>query len=129
MKDVKIKVMGVALYDGHSVRKQGAVDLKFVMDYSELPNTIKLLQLLNNDIKIQVKMLDKKKPSNLGIWRLDSIHTGSDGVSKVKFNSQEDFVEMNELNEFTKMELFKVKFEADVEIEDTMEVDDDDEEE
>lgn len=94
----EVKVKAVAKYNGHSVQANGIVVLNIVLDYSELTNTIQMMQLLNNDIKIAVKY-GSDKPMKLGSFRLDTTNIGSDGMSKVKFKGTVDFVETDNLND------------------------------
>lgn len=116
VKDVSVKF--VAMYDGHSLSKNGKVDLKLVCDYSELVNYMQLVQMLNNDIKVTVKLSgEKKKPIKIGMFRLKQLNVSHDGSAKVSFSSTNDFVEVNELNKLVTDERFIVRCESKIEIE------------
>ena len=43
----KVKVLLEVQYDGHSVKRNTSIDLKFKAPYSELVNCLNLLQFLN----------------------------------------------------------------------------------
>ena len=95
MKNIKVKE--VMTYDGHSQRKNGSVILSLKGSYSELVNTVKTLQLLNNDVILKAKIPDSK-PIKLGMFRVDSIRIDGDGESTIKYNGLSDYIEMDNLN-------------------------------
>lgn len=111
------EVKMVALYNGHSVKSSGAVDLNLKADYSELGRYVQLLQMLNNDIKVAVKLNGEKKPLKLGMFRLKQLSVQHDGEGKISLNSTTDFVEVDLLNRLVTDERFIVRCTADIEIE------------
>lgn len=92
-----IKVREVVKYGGHSLSANGSVNFTLKAAYSELTNSIKLMQLLNNDVMIKAKVpgVGLKK---LGIFRIKQIIIDGDGESTLKFNGLNDYVEMDNLN-------------------------------
>lgn len=92
-----IKIKEVVRYGGHSLSSNGSVNLTLKAQYSELASTIKLMQLLNNDIDIKAKV-PGSKAMRLGSFRIKQITIDGDGESSVKFNSISDYVEMDNLN-------------------------------
>lgn len=115
-----IKVKEVVSYAGHSISSNGAINFSLKAMYSELVNTIKVTQMLNNDVKIKAK-IPGNEPINLGTFRIKAINVDGDGESKLKFNSLNDFVEMDNLNQLSASDVngqnFTVLFEAEVEVE------------
>lgn len=115
---MNIKVKQVVKYDGHSLYANGSVNLNLKSGYDELANSVKLMQMLNNDIRIKAKV-GSAKPMNLGLFRIKQIVIDGDGESKLKFNGLNDYVEMDNLNllplNTDDAQLFTVLFEADVE--------------
>lgn len=113
-----ISVKEVVKYDGHNVSANGSVNFNLKADYSELVNTIKVMQMLNNDITIKAKLPDRK-PFKLGVFRLKQIVIDGDGESKIKFNGLNDYIEMDNLNQLPlnsdDMKQFIVMFSADIE--------------
>ena len=95
MKDIKVKQ--VVTYGGHSLKANGAVDFTLKSAYSELVNTIQLMQMLNNDVDIKAK-LPGKKAMKLGMFRIKQIIIDGDGESILKFNGLNDHIEMDNLN-------------------------------
>lgn len=93
----KVKVKEVVEYYGHSISPNGSVNFSLKADYSELTNTIMLMQMLNNDIIIKCK-IPTNKPFKIGVFRLKKIEIDGDGESKIKFNGLTDFIEMDNLN-------------------------------
>lgn len=113
-----ISVKEVVKYDGHNVSANGSVNFNLKADYSELVNTIKVMQMLNNDITVKAKLPDRK-PFKLGVFRLKQIVIDGDGESKIKFNGLNDYIEMDNLNQLPlnsdDMKQFIVMFSADIE--------------
>ena len=95
---MKVKVKEIVKYNGHSLSANGSVNFTLKAAYSELPNTIKLMQLLNNDVKIAAKVTGVDKPMKLGSFRIKQIIIDGDGESTIKFNGLNDYIEMDNLN-------------------------------
>lgn len=116
---MKSKVKAMCSYGGHGIKMNGNVDLTLKSKYSELPNYIQLIQMLNNDVTITAKTVEGK--FGLGVFRVKEIKVDHDGEGILKFNSLNDFVETDNLNKLitagaTTTE-FGVTFEADIELE------------
>lgn len=94
---MNIKVRSVVRYGGHSLSANGSVNLTLRSAYSELTNTIKLMQMLNNDVEIRAK-IPGGNPMKLGIFRIKQIAIDGDGESVLKFNGLNDYIEMDNLN-------------------------------
>ena len=114
----KIKVTGFYSYKGHSVLQNGSVNITLKAQYSGITNSVQLLQMLNNDVNIHVKMATEKKPFTIGTFRIQSINFADDGESIVKFNSLNDFVDIDGINRLITKDEFKVLFSANIEEED-----------
>lgn len=111
----KIKVVSIGKYNGHNIKQNRNIELSFKFGYDQLENSIMLLQMLNNNISI-ICRIGKEKPLQIGSFMLKQVNIDSDGESTVKFHSQLDFVEPNNLNGLAG-ELLNVMFKADVEVE------------
>ena len=94
---MNVKVKEVVTYGGHSLKANGAVDFTLKAGYSELPNSIKLMQMLNNDVTIKARV-PGEKPKKLGMFRIKQIVVDGDGESVLKFNGLNDHIEMDNLN-------------------------------
>jgi hypothetical protein len=94
---MKIKVKEVVKYGGHSLSANGSVNFTLKAQYSELPNTIRLMQMLNNDVSIKAK-IPSGSPMKLGFFRIKQIVIDGDGESIIKFNGLNDYIEMDNLN-------------------------------
>lgn len=94
---MNIKVKEVVKYGGHSLSANGSVNFTLKAAYSELTNTIKLMQMLNNDVNIKAKV-PSGKPMKLGMFRIKQIVIDGDGESTIKFNGLNDYIEMDNLN-------------------------------
>jgi hypothetical protein len=115
MAEQIIKFKAIGDYNGHSVKTNKAVDLGFKFPYDEMTNYIKLIQLLNENVEIAVKMGDEK-PMKLGTFMIKNIGIDHDGQGTVKFNSQLDFVEADALNKLVG-ERFNIMFKAVIDVE------------
>lgn len=129
---MNVKVKEVVKYGGHSLSANGSVNFTLKAQYSELPNTIQLMQMLNNDVNIKAKV-PGGKPMKLGFFRIKQIVIDGDGESTIKFNGLNDYIEMDNLNllplNTDENKEFVVLMEADIETdEDEMEETDDGEE-
>lgn len=122
---MKVKVKEIVSYKGHSISANGAVNFTVKAMYSQLTNTIKLMQLLNNDVIIKAK-LPEEKPMKLGSFRLKQITVDGDGESSIKFNGIVDYIEVDNLNLLplnnSESKEFTVLFESDIEEEEEGEV-------
>lgn len=94
---MKVKVKEVVKYGGHSLSANGSVNFTLKAQYSELPNTIQLMQMLNNDASIKAK-IPGGSPMKLGFFRVKQIVIDGDGESTIKFNGLNDYIEMDNLN-------------------------------
>lgn len=92
-----IKVKEVVKYGGHSLSANGSVNFTLKASYSEITSSIKLLQMLNNDVNIKAK-IPSGKPMKLGMFRIKQIIFDGDGESTIKFNGLNDYIEMDNLN-------------------------------
>lgn len=121
MSEMTIKVKEVVKYGGHSLSANGSVNFTLKASYSELTNSIKLMQMLNNDVNIKAK-LPAGKPMKLGMFRIKQIVVDGDGESTLKFNGLNDYIEMDNLNllplNSDETKEFVVMMEAEVEEED-----------
>lgn len=96
-----LKVKQVVTNAGYRVTANGSVSISFAAKYSELTNTIKLQQLLNNDVEIKAKVptgTGKPQVLNLGNFRVKRTTIDDDGESKMEFNGITDYIEMDNLN-------------------------------
>lgn len=120
-----LKVKQVVTNAGYRVGANGSVSISFVAKYSELTNTIKLQQLLNNDVEIKAKVptgTGKPQVLNLGNFRVKRTTIDDDGESKVEFNGITDYIEMDNLNKLPlnsdDLKEFTILVTADIESED-----------
>lgn len=123
---MNVKVKEVVKYGGHSLSANGSVNFTLKAQYSELPNTIKLMQMLNNDVNIKAKV-PGGKPMKLGFFRVKQIVIDGDGESTIKFNGLNDYIEMDNLNllplNTDENKEFVVLMEADIETDEMEETD------
>ena len=94
---MNIKVKEVVKYGGHSLSANGSVNFTLKADYSELTNTIQVMQMLNNDVMIKAKP-PAGKAMKLGMFKIKQIVIDGDGESTLKFNGLNDYIEMDNLN-------------------------------
>jgi hypothetical protein len=118
----KIKIREVVSYNGHNVKSNGIVNLNLKAMYSELVNTIQVLQLLNNDVKISV--VEGKSENSLGMFRVKNVSVSDDGESVLKFETLAEAAEMDKINSLVGKETeFIINMFAEVEVEDETDAD------
>lgn len=122
MSEVKeVRIEQVVEYVRHTLRANGNLDLTFKAQYSELTNSVQLIQMLNNDVFIKAK-LPNKKAMALGMFRIKDIKVNDDGESQIKFNSLNTYVEMDNINllilDDDGVKQFRVLYDAEIELED-----------
>lgn len=120
MSEMTVKVKEVVKYGGHSLSANGSVNFTLKASYSELTNTIQMMQMLNNDVIIKAK-LPASKPMKLGMFRIKQIVIDGDGESTLKFNGLNDYIEMDNLNllplNSDDNKEFAIMMEAEIEVE------------
>ena len=114
---MKAKVKGMYAYRGHNVSANGSVNLTLSGKYSQLTSSVQLLQMLNNDVIIQIKM-GAEKSFKIGSFRIKNVAFDGDGESILKFNSLNDFVDIDKMNDLITKDEFAVMFTANIEEED-----------
>lgn len=121
---MNIKVKEVVSYKGHSLSANGSVNFTLKATYSELSNSIQLMQMLNNDVMIKAKVPGSKS-MKLGMFRIKQIIVDGDGESVLKFNGLNDYIEMDNLNQLPlnsdENKEFMVLMEAEIEEEENEE--------
>lgn len=93
-----VRVKQFAQYATHSTTSKGIVNLTVKSSYSNLSQTIKLLQMLNNDITLKAKV-GRNKPFVIGTFRIKDIVVDGDGESKIKFTSILDYVNASRITD------------------------------
>ena len=120
----KVKIREVVGYNGHNVKANGIVNLNLKAMYSELVNTIQVLQLLNNDVKISV--VEGKSENSLGMFRVKNVNVSDDGESVLKFETLAEAAEIDKINSLVGKETeFTINMFAEVDTEDSDEDDED----
>lgn len=109
-------------YGGHAVASTGVVNLTLKAQYSELSNTMRLMQMLNNDILVIAKVVNMPKAIRLGYFRIKNVAVAGDGTSKIKLSGITDSVEVDNFAVLPGMQddvcEFKVRYQSEIEIED-----------
>ena len=109
------KVVQFVSFAGSSTAANKTVKLSFKSKYSDLVNTVKCLQLLNNDITLTVKLPEDNSKILGRSFRLNKVNIDHDGESKLEFISMTDFVELDNLGILAVNEPYKILLKADIE--------------
>ena len=117
MQNVKIKT--VASYGGHNVNQAGSVSLKLVFSYDTITKYIQAIQMLNENVNLLAVINGEK--IKLGSFMINSINIDHDGAGKIKFNSQLDYVEIDNISKLINSDLFKIMFQAEIDVEENEE--------
>lgn len=121
-----VKVKTESKYMNHSVKANKSIDILFKMPYSELSQYIQTIQMLNENVTLAGKIGSDKKPLLLGTFMVNNINVDRDGEGKIKFNSQLDYVESENINELANRneEPLVLLMKADIELEEDQEDED-----
>lgn len=95
---MKVKVVEVVSYGGHSISANGSVNVTFKAGYSELSKSVMMLQTLNCDVTLKARCPNHKGTMELGMFRLKDVNVHHDGCSVLKFNGLADYIELDNLN-------------------------------
>ena len=117
MQNVKIKT--VASYGGHNVNQAGSVSLKLVFSYDTITKYIQAIQMLNENVNLLAVINGEK--IKLGSFMINSINIDHDGAGKIKFNSQLDYVEIDNISKLINSDLFKIMLQAEIDVEENEE--------
>lgn len=117
MQNVKIKT--VASYGGHNVNQAGSVFLKLVFSYDTITKYIQAIQMLNENVNLLAVINGEK--IKLGSFMINSINIDHDGAGKIKFNSQLDYVEIDNISKLINSDLFKIMLQAEIDVEENNE--------
>lgn len=110
----KIRIKEVVTYNGHKVKGNGKLDLSFKANYDELVNSIQVLQMLNNDIKIKAK-ISGTPAYDLGVFRIARVQVNGDGESVLNLTTLTDYAEVNNISQLVGVDMCQVLMEADIE--------------
>ena len=124
MQNVKIKT--VASYGGHNVNQAGSVSLKLVFSYDTITKYIQAIQMLNENVNLLAVINGEK--IKLGSFMINSINIDHDGAGKIKFNSQLDYVEIDNISKLINSDLFKIMLQAEIDVEENEEEENEEEE-
>jgi len=114
---VEYKIKSVAMYNGHSIKTNKMIDLGFKFAADELQNCLKLIPCFNSNIEIYAKMSNIQNTLKLGTLMIKDYKIDKDANTTIKFHSQIDFVEINNISKLVGDELIKLMFKADLELE------------
>lgn len=112
---MKVKLKLLAEYNGHSIKPNKSVDFGFKCSYDQLPKYVQVVQLLNENTELFVKLSKDDPTISLGTFMLKDFRISHDGEGQIKFNSQIDFVEVDNLNKLAGTEIFMIKLQSDLE--------------
>ena len=109
------KVKAIAHYNGHAIKTNKMVDLSFKFTAEEMERCIKLIPCINSNIEIFVKTPLTKTPIKLGMFMIKDFKINNNAEVTIKFFSQIDYVEMQNINLLVNEEMFNVLFKANIE--------------
>lgn len=111
---MNVNIKTVASYVGHNVNKNKTISLTLKFGYDTITKYIQTIQMLNENIDIVVKIPDVGTV-RLGNFMINNISIDHDGEGKIKFNSQVDYVELNNISKLIDTEMFKISLIAEIE--------------
>lgn len=113
---MKTTIKTVATYGGHSIKQNKNVDVTFKFKYDTLPEYIKAVSMLNENVDITVKPVGSPALL-LGSFMIKEIKVDNDGEGIIKFNTMQDFCETDNINKIVSPDLLKIMLQAEIETE------------
>lgn len=109
----KVKIKTVAKYGGHNINSMQSINLTLKFSYDTMPKYIQAIQMLNEDVTITAVIANEK--IKLGVFNVHNITVDKDGAGKIKFTSQVDYVNLNNISALIGDDVFRVMLEAEIE--------------
>lgn len=91
-EEIKVKIE--CTFDGHSIKRNGDIDLRFKAPYSEIAKSASLVRMINCNIGVHARV-NNEKPEFLGTFYLNKLSFDHDGESKMVFNTELDSSEFD----------------------------------
>lgn len=113
----KVNIKTIASYGGHKVNQAKSISLTLKFTYDTITKYIQTIQMLNEDVVI-IAVVDGVK-IKLGTFNVNNISIDRDGGGKIRFNSQIDFVELENISKIISSEAFKVMLVAEIDTEES----------
>lgn len=110
----KVSIKTVASYGGHNVNQVKNISLTLKFTYDTISKYIQSIQMLNENVTI-IAVVDGQK-IKLGSFMINSISIDHDGAGKIKFKSQVDYVELENITKIISNDAFKVAMIAEIDV-------------
>lgn len=108
----KVSIKTVASYGGHNINQVKNISLTLKFTYDTITKYIQSIQMLNENVSI-IAAIDGEK-IKLGSFMINSINIDHDGAGKIKFKSQVDYVELENITKIISNDAFKVALIAEI---------------
>ena len=118
-KEQKVAITAIGQFDGFNVKKNKSVDISFKFSYDERISMMQIVALVSQATTIITKK-GTDKPKTLGQFMLQDFKMDRDGECKVKFNSDVETVDMEQITGMLDEsgELLKIRMQCEIELED-----------
>lgn len=110
----KVSIKTVASYGGHNINQVKNISLTLKFTYDTITKYIQSIQMLNENVSI-IAAIDGEK-IKLGSFMINSINIDHDGAGKIKFKSQVDYVELENITKIISNDAFKVALIAEIDV-------------
>lgn len=108
----KVSIKTIASYGGHNINQVKNISLTLKFTYDTITKYIQSIQMLNENVSI-IAAIDGEK-IKLGSFMINSINIDHDGAGKIKFKSQVDYVELENITKIISNDAFKVALIAEI---------------
>lgn len=88
-------IKAVALYNGHNIKKNFDIELKFRFIDEQLPNALQFVACIGKQLKLKAKV--KSEKLNLGVFNLNKISVDKNGNSYLSLMSNSDYVSLESI--------------------------------
>lgn len=88
-------IKAIAVYNGHTIRKNFDVELKLRFIDEQLPNALQFVACIGKQVKLNAKVLQDK--FHIGVFNVNRITIDKNGNAFVSFMSNNDYVNLESI--------------------------------
>ena len=92
-EDNLIKAVGI--YNGHSIKKNFDIELKFRFIEEQLANSLQFVACIGKQVKLKAKI--RKEKLNLGVFNVNKITVDKNGNAYISLMSNSDYVSLESI--------------------------------
>lgn len=88
-------IKAVAIYNGHTIKKNFDIELKFRFLEEQLPNALQFVACIGKQVKLKAKIQQEKLA--LGVFNLNKLSVDKNGNAFISLMSNSDYVSLESI--------------------------------